>query len=303
MTGSPPAVTVGVPVFNGGRFLAPALESLVSQSFGDFELIVSDNASTDETEEVSREFARRDPRVRYHRHAENVGLTANFNGLFRMARGRYFKWAAADDLCLPDFLARCVAVLDRDPDVVLAYPRARFIDGEGRTLDVRDPGWHLVSDDPAERLRYVLRSGHLVNAVMGVVRSPALSRTGLLPKYPGGDYCLIGQLCLQGKLVELPEALFVRRFHERSSKIHAAERGWLQRYFVGGRRVVALPYWNLCADHLRTIVRSGLPVRDRISLGGLLLRVMIWNRRTLWGDIRDALPAMRGRAERGREGG
>jgi len=295
---APPTLTVAVPVYNGGRFLEPTLESLVSQTFGDFELIISDNASDDETEAVSREFVRRDPRVRYHRQPRNVGLSANYNDLFRMARGRLFKWAPADDLCLPDFLARCVEALESRRDVVLAYPRARFIDGEGRPLEVEDPGWNLVSDDPAERLRYVIRSGHLVNSILGVIRSEDLSKTRLLPRYPGGDYRLLGELCLRGKFVELPEALFVRRFHERSSKVRGSDRLWLQRYWRG-RSGMALPYWSLCSDYFRAIAGARIPVRDRLSLAAYLLRVMVWRRRELWEDLRAVLPGTPGAAGRG----
>lgn len=291
MSGSVPALTVGVPVYNGGRYLAPTVESILSQSFGDFEMIISDNASDDETESVAREFAKRDPRVRYHRHPRNVGLSANFNGLFFMARGRCFKWAAADDLCLPGYLEGCMAVLDARPEVVLAYPRTRFIDGEGNPVEANDPGWHLVDDDPARRLRYVVRSGHLVNAILGVIRSSALSKTRLLPRYPGGDYRLLAELCLEGKFVELPETLYVRRFHQRSSKIGGADRGWILNYWRGRPGGLVFPYWSLCADHFRIIVGSGLPLRDRFSLGAFLLRVMFWRKDRLWGEIRAAMPS------------
>src|SRR6478752_913724 len=117
-----PKLTIGVPVYNGATYLEAAVESILGQSFDDFELIISDNASTDDTEAIGRRLA---------------------------ARGPLFKWAAADDALLPGYLARCVERLDAEPDVVLVYAKTAFIDGSGAPLDIEDPGWHLVADDPS----------------------------------------------------------------------------------------------------------------------------------------------------------
>ena len=189
-----PRLSIGVPVYNGEAFLRQTLESILAQSFREFELIISDNGSTDGTEPIAREFAARDARVCYHRNATNLGLAKNYNILFSLASGGYFKWASADDLLLPGYLERCIEVLDRDPEVVLVYPRTRFVDAAGKILDIEDPGWNLMSDEPQERLRYVVTSAHWVNSILGVIRASALARTRLLPSYPGGDYCVLGAL-------------------------------------------------------------------------------------------------------------
>src|SRR3954470_1068595 len=93
-----PRVSIGLPVYNGQRFLAPAVSSLLAQTFADFELVICDNASTDDTEAICRRFAERDPRVRYHRNEQNVGAAPNFNRALALSTGQYFKWAAHDDL-------------------------------------------------------------------------------------------------------------------------------------------------------------------------------------------------------------
>lgn len=115
---------------------------------------------------------------------------------------------SAGDLLRPGYLGRCVAAIDADPSVVLAYPRAAFVDGDGAPLDLTDPGWHLVSDDPSERLFLAIMAGHYVNAVLGVIRIDALRRTRLLPRYAGGDYRLMAELSVLGKSVEIPERLY-----------------------------------------------------------------------------------------------
>ena len=135
-----PTLTIGLPVFNGAPFLQATIDSVLSQSFCDFELLISDNASTDETETIGREAAAGDRRVTYRRNATNVGLVRNLNLLVPSARGRLFKWAAADDILRPGYLERCVATIDADPAVVLAYPQTEFVDGEGAPLDLDDPG-------------------------------------------------------------------------------------------------------------------------------------------------------------------
>ena len=117
-----PRVTVGLPVYNGARYLRDAVDSLLAQTMSDFELILADNASIDETPLICAEYAARDPRVRVVRNMNNIGASGNFNLVLDLARAPLFKWAAYDDLCEPALLEACVAWLDRDPDLLLAYP-------------------------------------------------------------------------------------------------------------------------------------------------------------------------------------
>ncbi len=137
---SAPTLTIGMPVYNGAKYIAEAVESILAQTFRDFELIISDNASTDDTESICRAFAARDPRVTYRRNRQNVGLSANNNLLVPLARGRFFKWAPCDDVLRPEYLERCVAVLDADPNVVLVYPGTQFVDGDGAPARHHGPG-------------------------------------------------------------------------------------------------------------------------------------------------------------------
>lgn len=279
-------LSVGVPVYNGAAFLRKTLESILSQSFGEFELIISDNASTDGTEAIGREFAAIDPRVRYHRNDTNLGLAKNYNLVFTLARGRYFKWASADDICLPGYLERCVGVLDRDPSVVLVYPKTRFVDAEGRLLDIDDPGWNLMSDLPEERLRFVVSSAHWVNSILGVIRSEALARTLLLPTYPGGDYRVLGELSLLGKFCEVSEPLYQRRIHPSASSQHQREARVIAEYWKGKGGSVPMPQWNRSFDHFRTLMTSDLGGSAKLSVSVSILRSMYWRREGLWREIK-----------------
>ena len=285
--GSTPTLTVGVPVYNMGTYLEAAVESILSQSFADLEVIISDNASTDDTETIGRALASRDSRVVYRRNARNVGLAGNFNLLVPLARGRLFKWAAADDELRPAYLERCVAAFAEDPTVALAYSRADFVDGDGNRLDFDDEGWRLTSVDPADRLLKAILAGGFVNAVLGVIRTDALRQTRLLPRYAGGDFRLMAELSVLGTVVEIPDVLYVRRIHGASSKGNAGDATWLRRYMSGSRGGVRAAYWRLCLDRAGIVVRAPIPVTRKVVILGRLARLMRYHWRRLAEELAD----------------
>ncbi len=277
-------LSIGVPVRNGARFIRKTLDSLLAQTYRDFELIISDNASTDATEEICREYATRDSRVRYLRAEKDRGLAGNHNFLVEQARGKYFKWAAGDDMHKPEYVARCLEVLEKDPTVVMAYAPAQFIDAEDNCLSIHDPGFNLQADSACERLRRVIYSTHWVNAIFGVMRMEAVRRTRLFPAYPGGDYAFLGELSLHGKFIELPEKLFLRRLHPGASSQNIGNLPWEVRLWTG-RDERSRPFWALCSSHRQTICQSSLPVGQKLSLLGSLGRAMISGRQRLIHEI------------------
>jgi glycosyltransferase involved in cell wall biosynthesis len=281
-----PRVSIGVPVFNGERFLEETVLSLLGQTYTDFEIVISDNASTDRTGELARDLAARDKRVHYTRNARNFGAVYNYRHAFDLSAGEYFKWAAADDLYRPEYLARCVEVLDSDPSAVLAHTQTMFIDEDGRALDIADPGWDLRSPDAGERLRYVIGAGHWVNIIFGVIRRAALARTRFLGSYPKGDYRLLGDLAVLGKFIELPERAFLRRLHREASSAHAADVAWHVAFYTGVPRAWSLPLWFRMLDHCRTIAGAPLPPRVKLSVLRSLLRHMVAGRRELGDELR-----------------
>lgn len=284
MNSSRPRVSIGLPVRNGARYLGEAVDSLLKQSYTDFELIISDNASTDETEAICRAYAAQDPRVRYYRSNQDVGLANNYNYLFIRARGEYFKWAAADDVHEADYLARCLDVLERDPSVVLAYAKARFIDENGDPLDSTDSGFNLQVEKAHERFRYVIYAYSWVNAIFGVIRTEALASTRLLPRYPGGDYPLLGELAMTGKFVEVPEPLFLRRLHPGASSQNTHDVTYLVHLWTADGQK-CYPVWDRSKDELTTIVRSKLSIAAKLSLTSSLLRAMLGSRRRLLAEL------------------
>lgn len=239
VTSSPhPKVCIGLPVYNGQRYLARALDSLLGQTFTDFEVVVSDNASIDSTPDICRAYADKDTRVRYVRNEVNIGIAGNFNRVFELSRSPYFKWAACDDLVAPEFLARCVEVLDNDTFVGTVVSKERIIDEDGKELDfhatheqyiaelgdryrpVPEPQ-RLLSRKPHERFDDMVRRKVSFHETYGVIRSDVLARTALHGSYPGSDRVLVAELALLGGIYEIPEKLLFSRvsFDARSPDV------------------------------------------------------------------------------------
>ena len=151
-----PRLTIGLPVYNGERYLAESIEALLGQSYTDFELIISDNASTDDTSLICGRYAKQDSRIRYYRQPRNVGLAPNHNFCARQARGELFKWAAADDLYHRDLLLRCVEVLDERPEVVLVHSYTAMIDEDGAVFQANAYRLNTAAPRASDRFRSLL---------------------------------------------------------------------------------------------------------------------------------------------------
>lgn len=279
-----PRVSIGVPVYNGARYLPELLESLLAQTFTDFEVIVCDNASTDRTEEIGRAYAARDERIRYVRNPTNLGATGNFRRSFDLSCGTYFRWAAADDVSAPQFLARCVEVLDREPDVVLAYPKTKFIDETGRVTSEYDDRLHIQCARPSERFwQVVVRLGRC-NALYGLMRADVLRRTGLLGDFLAADMVFLPELSLYGTFWEIPEYLFYRRFHAAASS--AMDRAQVKVFYdpsKPGR--IALRKWRHLKEYLRAVERAPLDAAEKLRLRLYVARIAIGSRSELAGEL------------------
>ncbi len=269
--GGVPRVSVGVPVYNGESFLQEALDSLLSQTFRDFELIISDNASTDRTEEICRAYASRDSRIRYYRADVNRGAAWNHNRVFELGRGEYFKWAPADDLCGPEFLARCVAELDQDPAAVMASPNVVEIDQYGKRLEAATvPGAPLTPlESPSAaahvRFRQRIRLDHLCLTIYSLFRSQILRRTNLIGNYSDSDRVLLAHLALYGHSITIPEVLFFNRDHpDRFTRTYIGWRDRMVWFDASNANRKTFPFWREFIELWRVIPRSPLRWQQRL---------------------------------------
>jgi glycosyltransferase involved in cell wall biosynthesis len=216
MSSNQPRLSIGLPVYNGEKFIKEAIDSLLAQTFEDFELIISDNASTDQTEQICRAYAEKDERIRYYRNDKNIGCACNFNRVFELSSGEYFKWAAYDDLHAPNFISKCVEVLDQDSTIILCHSQVYFIDEQGKFLQNYDIKLKADSLKPQDRFQELLAK-HLSYQCYGVIRASALKRIPLMGGYGNADGILLLRLGLIGRFYEIPEYLFFARSHPGQS--------------------------------------------------------------------------------------
>ncbi|MFE0024067.1 glycosyltransferase family 2 protein [Amycolatopsis sp. NPDC059021] len=213
-----PRLSLGLPVYNGEEYLAESLDALLGQSYGDFELVISDNASSDGTEEICRQYAEKDSRIRYVRQPVNIGATPNHNYLFEVCRTELFKWVSHDDLYGRDLLLRCVEALDERPHVIVAHAGTAIIDGSGAVTQVFD--YHIKTDSPYAPERFLsLLFEPGGDDFYGVIRSDVLRRVTPMNSYHHADRTYIAELALHGPFHQVPELLYFRRDHP-----HRAER-------------------------------------------------------------------------------
>jgi len=288
--GAAPRVSIGLPVYNGDAFLAAAIDTLLAQTFTDFELIISDNASTDGTEAICRERAARDPRVRYIRHDVNMGAMRNFNHVVELARGEYFKWAAHDDMHEPAYVERCVEALDRHADVVLACTKLIDIDDDGNRKHVDVPDLRWDSSRPNVRFRALANPHHRCESVFGVIRTDVLRNTMLLSDYAGCDRVLLAQIALAGKFYEVPEVLFLHREHKkRSTKQFKNEQTRTEWFNPSRAGKPTYPHVMMLRGYARVVRDARVSLGDKLACWAMLVPWSIRNRPGLWKDFRYAL--------------
>jgi glycosyltransferase involved in cell wall biosynthesis len=248
-----PKVSIGMAVYNGEKYLAQAIDSILAQTFSDFELIISDNASTDRTAEICQQYALADKRIRYHRNPVNIGGANNENQTFRMSRGAYFRWAAHDDLCAPELLEKCAAVLDQDPSIVLCHSYVVEIDDKGHPLKINQET-HGTSKSALARFAGLSRRDHACEETYGLVRSEIMRKTELQMNYTGSDRTFLCELSLYGPFHQIKEPLFYKRYHQ--GNVYVDYRARMAWFTPSLDQEITLPNWSQLFDYFRTIGRA-----------------------------------------------
>jgi glycosyltransferase involved in cell wall biosynthesis len=294
-------VSIGLPVYNGERFLAEAIESLLGQTYGDFELVISDNASTDSTGEICAAYARKDSRIRYYRTQHNIGCNPNFRRVFQLTSEEYFKWATHDDLHAPTFLEHIVAALNANPSIALCYARALMIDEAGNRLGERAYPLNLLDPelaDPAERFWRVLDIDLGSPAVYGVFRRKFLEKTPLMGTTYAADQVLLAEVALRGMFCEIPEGLMLHREHDSRSVHENPTRHALVAWVEPSKRgKLTFPMWHRVGAYAAAIWRSSPDWRVAISCCIHLTRWMKYHSNQLGEDLVHAKRHIAGRMQ------
>jgi glycosyltransferase involved in cell wall biosynthesis len=269
MRGENPLVSVGLPVRNGAATIADVAASVLAQKYGDVELIISDNASTDDTETVCRDLARADARVRYQRQPENIGLLNNFIATIQAARGTYFRWISDSDRIDPGYVQACLDVFTADPRLILVSTGVAYLTEDGQTSSEEYAGTGLGSDDPADRavemLRMLTVSYRQLDPLYGMMRREtvvAIPRRNMLRE----DEIFAVKLALRGPWAHVPEVLALREWRAGNTTSMA--------------RLLAVPAWQAhfantlqVAELLRVVRGAELTPEQQRRVRGAVYRM------------------------------
>lgn len=278
--GTTPLVSIGLSLANGDRFLEGTIDSFRNQTFSDFELIISDDCSTDRSAQICRWYAARDRRIRYYRTQRPMGAGWNARRLCELASGKYFKLATPDEMIQPDFLRLCVDSLEEDDSVVLAYSLIRVIDEGGLFVENYDDQLRTGSLDPVVRATDLLLKGYNSHPISGLVRLDALRKLPPQGSYTYSDRVLLLQLSLLGRFHEIPEHLFISTRHGAQAAWTMPERSRARGYRLTRRwgtlpapawwdpmkaRAVVFPEWNAAREFTRSVADSTLSRQQRLQ--------------------------------------
>ncbi|HEY0101154.1 MAG TPA: glycosyltransferase [Pyrinomonadaceae bacterium] len=258
-----PLVSIGMPLYNAERYVREALDALLAQDYPDFELIISDNASTDATASICREYAARDRRIQYQRAESNMGAVWNFRRVFELSRGQYFMWAAFDDLRAPQYLSQCVAALEARPEAVMCCTDIRLIDQDGREVGETEfpRGIRMAGRKVSERVRAISRSLYWYD-FYGLMRRDVLATTRLPQPSWGFDVILMLEMSLRGEVLLVREKLFAYRIIKgKTGEQAAATLGPAH-----ARGALSINWGGLTAELFHSIWLAPLRTTEKLSL-------------------------------------
>lgn len=270
-----------MPVYNGQHFLDQTLENLLTQTFADFELIISDNGSSDQTEQICRRHAQTDPRIRYIRHSTNRGAAFNWNFVATEATTELFKWASDNDYYEPEFLETCVRELLARPDCVLCYTRTQLVTDEGEPLQIDSSDHPVLQDAPVDRFLFLMNRSGRNNAQAGVIRLETLLKTRMERHYPHGDKVLMAELALHGKFWLVDKPLFHRRWGPLTASTKAKNANALAQFIDPARPSPRLNTWVQTWDYAISGIRYPQPAAARFRLCSAIAHRYLHKRRRL----------------------
>ncbi len=274
-----PSVSIGVPVYNGSPYLKEAIESLLAQTYGDFEIVISDNASEDDTRDVCEYYAQRDNRIRYYRNAENIGLIKNYNRVFELSEGVYFKWMSHDDLHEPRYLEACLPPIRDDSSISVSHCETGLVDSAGVPLPYDEKlnscfdaanncRWYLDRSDCAtkgsqsRRFRDVMAYQIMCGPIFALMPRHLLKQTGLNEAYFGSDKMLLAEMALLGRFHIVPERLFKKRMHGQMTSVQKGSSQTARIDPKAGQKSLQL---QKLSSYLSMFKRRDLPLGQRLA--------------------------------------
>jgi len=269
---------MGLPVYNGENFVAGAIQCAQAQTFPNWELIICDNSSTDRTVALCREFAEQDSRIRVYQNARNMGVCFNFDKVFRLSCGKYFKWISHDDLFAPQFIERCIQELEKDERVVLAFPKFSYVDAHGRVLRRQASELSVLGPTAESRIEQFMalaaQSTDFLWLQYGLIRRDVLEQSGSMGWYAGSDHIMLFRIALHGCIKQIEEELFSRREHLEAStcKRGSTVRERAKFAYADDNRRLVLPWCRMLKEHLVCVLSSPIPSWGRLRCTAAVLK-------------------------------
>lgn len=282
-------VSIGVPIYNESLYLRKALDSLLAQSYENFELLISDNGSTDGTPDICCDYLKNDKRVRVFWNDKNSGAIKNFNRVFEAASGKYFMWASGHDLWHPDFVLKCKAILDEDDDVVISYPTTLLIDLEDQPLPT------VPTYIDTRGLDRLTRFSHTVWAmttmhIYGLIRTDALKKTRLAVETLSPDHVLLAELSLLGTFAHVNEILFRFRVTSHTPDWESFVRRQVVNLVGANGTPFRFPAWRYLREMLSASRIVPMRFKERLDYwSSAFVGVLVRNKGNLLRDVAWAL--------------
>lgn len=290
MTSRAPLVSFALPARNGAQTIAQAIESIRSQTLEDWELVISDNCSSDGTSEICKSFAADDPRIRHLPTGRLLSQNANFSAAYRHSRGTFFRWCGDDDWLEPSYAERTTRALAEDSTAVLCTTLQRYYQ-DNELVAVSNALNHLQSvsaADPADRLAQLLfafrQGGRFgIDPMYSLMRRTALARTDLVQPNRFGDFILSCEMVILGRFIHVPEVLAHRRLPKPTPNVSQFQqftnkRGWvrfIQREISLLKVMEAAPRHGVRRCYRLAAPLIGFAVRERSQgLARRLLRLV-----------------------------
>lgn len=280
-----PLVSIGMALYNGEHFLRQTLDSLLAQSYENFELIISDDASTDNSQEVCREYLAKNKRIKYYRNETNLREAGNHNRAFELSSGEYFMWASGHDKWDKDFLSCCVETLNNDSSVVLCYTYSMFIDLDDKEIGIFPHHLDTLSvTDASHRFRLIMWNPTCDISIYGLMRTSAIRKTHLFQPVIGFDHVFLAEMSLLGTFVEITLPLF----HYRKTNVEESERATNRRLeSIAPNMNKRFPFTLLMFHHLVAAKNTEIGYLDKLKLMVDILRYF-----TTRSDVLDELPIL-----------
>ncbi|MCB1757108.1 MAG: glycosyltransferase family 2 protein [Gammaproteobacteria bacterium] len=291
MASSQPLVSIGLPVYNGSNYIEKTIESILSQSYENFELIICDNASTDATASICERFVATDKRVSYFRQQKNLGASRNFNSTFEKASGKYFKWASHDDLLGPDNIRDCVEFLENHDDYVICWPHMDYIDENDNHLRNQSiVNLSMEGDSFVSRIHdlfnFQIAGDDVVPTIFALVRSSALANTRLWQRFTSSEEILMLELLMQGKVKQLEQTGLHFRIHNESAFHKNRTPAEREKWFDTEKHyVLQFPVWFLLVRYFNLVAHSRLDLWEKLRCYYQIIRRAVFLWRRYLGDI------------------